>query len=183
MSADDSAVRRAQRWRTEFYFSDPASYFARLGKELAGLARRADRLGLVPCARLDGTSDLGIAGQALDRGIVPDGLRLWDYSKSVDRALAQVGSPVWDVTYSYHGNVDDSLAVLRAGGRVAVVYPSLDCVPIRQWRFRTVDGNATDLRFTDPPRTVCALPLKGVSNARKKRALRRDPDGAFIVRA
>ena len=162
--------RATQAWKTALYLGDPSTYKALVRLDMASLAGRARKLGAVPALRLDGSSDTGLsiemAGDAARLGV-----RLWDYSKSVDRAAAALGGPV-DVTLSYPGEGTDwapYAAHVKAGGRVAVV---VDCargadLPTAWEGLPAVDGDRTDLRFTDPTGVVVLLRVKGTNKAKR----------------
>jgi hypothetical protein len=93
----------------------------------------------------------------------PD-LQVYDYTKSVDHALAFAAGKLpanLDITFSRtESNDTDCRKVLMAGGRVAVVFR--DGSFPRTWQgFPVVDGDDTDLRFLDPRGVVVALKAKG----------------------
>ena len=113
-------ARNARLWRTALLYGDRDLFFALQSAEIDRHAERARSAGLIPAVRLDGTSDLG---QARRYAKWFSAAHFYDYTKSVKRALESVVSP-WHVTYSHHGNRDDTLAVLRAGGSVAAVFAS-----------------------------------------------------------
>ncbi len=152
----------ARLWRETLRRGAPDLFHALLTLELAQLQRAAERRGMTPAARLDVTSDIGLAkryARAFPR------IAFYDYTKSKKRALAALDVPNWHVTLSYSGhNLAEALEVLRAGGNVAVVFrarPGRDALPARWRGWRVLDGDQTDARFEDPPGHVVGLTLKG----------------------
>lgn len=165
----DSA-RRPQAWKTALFLGDPATYKALVRLDMAALAGRARKEGAVPALRLDGASDTGLSVEMAEDA-ARLGVRLWEYTKSIERAAASLGGPV-DVTLSYPGEGTDwapYAAHVQAGGRVAVV---VDCargadLPAAWEGLPAVDGDRTDLRFTDPTGVVVLLRVKGTNKAKR----------------
>lgn len=152
-----SSVQKARIAKTRFFFSDQKAFMETLYNDCKTLIAKAKRLGLLPCIRLNGTSDL-----AFHRLIVPSkGLTLmqlfptvpfYDYTKSIKKALdnARGLHPAnYYVTFSRDSaaNETECEQVLRAGGNVSVVFR--DTLPA-VWNHRPVlNGDVTDLRFLD----------------------------------
>lgn len=180
--------RNAQAWRTVLCFGARPLFLRLLRAELAAHENRARRAGLEPAARLDGTSDLGLATR-----LAPEfpGVMFYDYSKSAKRALsAALGgiAPNYHCTLSFTGsNKADALRVLQAGGNVAVVFASRpgikgsrdpEPIPAMLWGYPVIDGDVTDIRYGDPAGAVVGLRFKASSDwSRKVRAA-----GSFVVR-
>ncbi len=161
------ASQRARLWRTALRFGDPARFRAMLNAEVTHLIAQAAARGLVAAVRPDGGSDLG-EGTRLAEAFPQ--IQVWDYTKSASRARAYsrgTYAPNYHLTLSYAGadvpqgtaTPEDCRAFLRAGGNVAAVFSGK--VPTSFLGAKTVDGDASDLRFLDPPGTVAALKFKG----------------------
>jgi len=150
------------------------------------LISKAKRAGMLPCIRLNGTSDL-----AFHRLLVPSqgktlmqcfpSVPFYDYSKSVKKASdnAKGLHPTnYTVVFSRdsQSNETECHQVLSAGGNVAVVFR--DVLPSVFWHRPVLNGDATDLRFLDRrARTgrsgyVIGLKAKGIA--------KRDQSG-FVV--
>jgi len=169
-----SMQENARLWKTALYWGCREAFEDLLGFELASLEAASVRAGMVPCARLDGTSDLGLA-RKFSR--VFPGIRFYDYTKSPKRALKAINSEA-SVTFSYSGhNGKDARKVLKAGGTVAVAFNALPAIKGRReadtlpssWRgFPVIDGDETDLRFTDPKGVVVGLRFKASADRGKR---------------
>ena len=157
--------------RTARMVIDRDAFIADLLREVRAHARRAERLGLRPALRLNGTSD--IPWHRTDPEMIATiremGVTLYDYTKRPKPDAADHGI---DITYSHPGG--DGIATLRylqAGYRVAVVFdtPKGDALPATwappvsagAYAFPVVDGDAHDLRFLDKPGVVVGLRAKG----------------------
>ena len=190
VNADHCA--NARGWKTALYFGDRELFFALLGMELAAHERKASKLGKIAAVRLDGSSDLGIG-----RKVAPSfpGVRFYDYSKSVTRALRNArGGDVgnYHVTFSHSGrNVEECRTVLAAGGNVAVAFDVEPCaawnglkpgvLPASWLDAPVLDGDVSDVRFADPSGHVVGLRFKGSPSTRTAWELARAAAGSFVV--
>jgi len=151
-------------------------------------------MGKIPAVRVDGSSDTGL-GQDLAGPLVAVGARPYDYTKSPARALevARGGAPGYSLTFSHSGpeSLADSLAVLRAGGSVAVVGQGEE-VPEEWMGFTVIDGDAHDARFLDRELGAPAaggfvvwlkLKTSGMSRAQRDKARRAGARSGFAALA
>ena len=156
-------IQEARKTRTRMFNNDFQNYKPKLIKEITAHVKRATKLGLKPCVRLNGTSDL-----SWEDGFAPlfwrfEDVQFYDYTKSFDRMMRFLKGP-WP-TKNYHLtfsrselNDDQCNKVLDAGGSVAVVF---DDVP-DTFRGRAVyPGDDDDLRFLDPKGIWVGLKAKG----------------------
>lgn len=167
----DNAIQRARRERTREYFENRAAFLDQLSREIEQHARRAVRARLIPCVRLNGTSDIRwesvrtASGETLlDRF---EGLQFYDYTKHANRR----GVPShYHLTYSLaesERNRRGALVALESGVSVAVVLRGCgDSIHPRPfpdtWRgVPLVDGDTSDLRFLDPRGVYVGLRAKG----------------------
>jgi hypothetical protein len=173
-------IRRAARM-----ILNPDAFAIDLAREIGRHAIRAHKLGLVPCVRLNGTSDVAF------HRIMPSviiaareaGVTLYDYTKRPKPDAADHGI---DVTYSYPGgNGEAARRYLNAGHRVAVVFATRkrDRLPaewIAPWgdAYPIIDGDTHDLRFLDPGGIIVGLRAKGKATRVKPSPLGfvQDPD-------
>ena len=81
----DNHIQRARIKRTRFYAEDRRGFLAQLRKEIAAHVRRADRAGLTPCVRLNGTSDIQWELVAPELFADFDFVQFYDYTKIAKR--------------------------------------------------------------------------------------------------
>lgn len=177
-----NSVQTARAKKTRFFFSNRDAFMEQLLQDCKALVRKAKRLSMLPCIRLNGTSDL-----AFHRLIVPSkGLTLmelfpdvpmYDYTKSVKKALDNargLHAPNYYVTFSRDSasNEAECEQVLRAGGNVSVVFR--DSLPPTYFHRPVLNGDVTDLRFLDrrarAGRSGFVVGLKAKGKAKKDRS-------------
>ncbi len=170
-TAGDNTTQQARRRRTEYLYADRAEFLDRLENEITLHLRRADKAGLIPCVRLNGTSDLRwetlrTKGSATMLERFPN-LRFYDYTKRTDRTNLPAN---YHLTFSLaetRKSWEDHVTALDAGISVAVVLSgagdSAHPKPFPPtWKGRAlVDGDLSDLRFLDPPAAYIGLRAKG----------------------
>ena len=152
-----NSVQASRIKKTRWFFSNRDAFMEQLFQDCKALIAKAKRAGMLPCIRLNGTSDL-----AFHRLVVPSkGMTLmdlfpnvpfYDYSKSVKKALDNakgLHAPNYHVTFSRDSaaNENECAAVLRAGGNVSVVFR--DTLPPTYFHRPVINGDEHDLRFLD----------------------------------
>lgn len=167
----DNAIQRARRERTREWFENRSAFLDVLSHEIDLHVRRALRARLIPCVRLNGTSDIRwesvrtASGETILERFA--GIQFYDYTKHANRR----GIPDnYHLTYSLaesERNRRGALVALEQGISVAVVLrgagDSQHPKPFpATWRGRTlVDGDTSDLRFRDPRGAYIGLRAKG----------------------
>lgn len=154
-----SAVQEARIKKTKFFFENRMDFMKVLDKDIISHVKSAERKGLVPIIRLNGTSDI-----PWERIAGPDGktiierhkdLQFYDYTKRPGRVVP----PNYNLTFSLsEDNEKSALAELKRGFNVAVVFRT---PPDKFWGHPVIDGDETDLRFLDPARVIVGLKAKG----------------------
>lgn len=167
------AAQTARIRRTRFWARDRAGFMATLVDELERHQRSARARGMRAAARLNALSDLPWERFPVRRGgevlphvfaAFPD-VTFYDYTKWPIRLrplVAEISN--YSLTFSLAEDNDaHAAAALAAGVNVAVVFGG----PLPE-RFRVgdvvapvIDGDANDLRFTDPPGCFVGLSAKG----------------------
>lgn len=168
-------VRLSRVNKTRLFFHDRPAF---MREAIAGIDRarlEAQRKGLKLCVRLNGSSDLPFESLKAEGGrtilqLFPD-VQFVDYTKSPKRALRAATDPTWPANYHLtfsrsELNLEACVAILEAGGQVAVV--SSRERPAMWHGFPTVDGDQHDLRHLDGRGVVVWLTPKGGRAARDK---------------
>lgn len=165
------SVQGARIAKTKAFFRDPKGFVETLAQDIEALKRKAARLGLSPCVRLNGTSDLpwenlgGQIGVNLMRRF-PE-IAFYDYTKHPGRARAFLEGRLpanYSLTFSRSEcNGETALQLAKAGVNVAVVFAAKKGSKLpRTWAGRPViDGDKDDLRFLDKRGCIVGLRAKG----------------------
>lgn len=175
----DNAIQRARIKRTRFYADDRQGFMLALEREIRAFVRKAERKGLTPVVRLNGTSDIqfeighpvGDAATIFDA--FPD-VQFYDYTKIAKRFDRRLPDN-YRLCLSYSEASDryaDMCRTAQAYHGVSLVIVARD-ETVKQRMIAehgpgdlpAVDGDETDLRFTDPAGATVYLKAKG--NARK----------------
>jgi hypothetical protein len=160
------SVRSARIRKTRWLYDDRESFEQQLADDVSSLIAKAKRLDMVPCVRVNGTSDLPQLALRLARKF--PSVQHYDYSK-VPRCETRITNN-YHLTYSYSGyNLGECLRVLKHSVNVAVVFDTKRGEPLpKTWNgYRVIDGDLSDLRFLDPKGVIVGLRAKG--KARKIR--------------
>jgi hypothetical protein len=168
------SVQNARIAKTQRLFNDRAGFLTDLRRDIVALVAKAKRENLIPCVRLNGTSDLGWEGLARDIMREFADVQFYDYTKVLSRMLRYCDGRLpsnYHLTFSRsESNWSDCLTVLNAGGNVAAVF---EVLPESFAGFRVVPGDESDLRFLDDRGVIVGLSAKGPA--------KRDESG-FVVR-
>jgi hypothetical protein len=177
-------IQRARIQRTKFWVEDRPGFLRQLIKEIDSFLKRAERKGLVPVIRLNGMSDiqweridigheLGIESQTIFE-MYPD-TTFYDYTKIYKRFDRKLPS-------NYHLSLSFSQANqkyadkcweahLKGASLVMVYRTKEDIMNAATWfeecRVNFVNGDAHDLRFLDPAKSIVALKAKGTATKDK----------------
>jgi len=143
--------------KTYLYLVDRPRFLAQLVRELDNIQALALRKGFRAVVRLNGTSD--IRWEKLLDLEAYGAIQFYDYTKIPCRFDGDL--PVnYDLTFSRsESNEADALAVLRKGGRVAVVFRN--SLPDTWHGWPVVVGDESDMRFLDGKGVVVGLVAKG----------------------
>ena len=150
--------------RTAFYVEMTPLFIQMLTVELSQLEKEAHRQGLIPAARLNGSSDL--PWETLHPELFsefPD-IHFFDYTKVPSRMERYLNDPTWSTNYhltfsAQQNNHEEARNVLDQGGTVAAVFwPEL---PESLWGYPVLDGDKHDARFLDQAGTIVGLKAKG----------------------
>jgi len=160
-----SNVQRSRINKTKFLFEDRNGFLDQLRAEIKSAIRSSEKKGLVPCFRLNLTSDF----KWEETGIFEEfpEAQFYDYTKGKNRMLEYLQgnlSPNYHLTYSRSEKKGDDIhskAFLKSEGNVAVVFRGK--LP-KTWNgFDVIDGDESDLRFLDGTGKVIGLVEKGLA--------------------
>jgi hypothetical protein len=164
-------VQAARIRKTQWLHNDQQTFLERLVKDIIFLQKKAEKLGLIPVVRLNGTSDICFEKMGfispLDNkhyknifDVFPD-IQFYDYTKLPNRRNIPTN---YDLTFSYSGKPAYQRFIAQAienGMRIAAVFRNASMIPAEFLNRATVDGDSSDLRFLDPVNSVVALYAKG----------------------
>lgn len=171
-------IQRCRIKRTKMWAEERDTFWIRLHKEITAFVKKAERKGLTPAVRLNGTSDIrwenftpyypgGYAHTIFE--MFPD-VQFYDYTKipnrfrnelpenyhlslSFSNASERYADMCWDAHHRYNASL------------VMVYRTKNDIANARTWfeecGQRVVDGDANDLRFLDTPKSIVMLKAKG----------------------
>lgn len=154
--------------RTRFYHADRDVFMELLMREIDTLVRKAERQGVTPAVRLNGTSDINWSNVTHNGLTVFEhypNVQFYDYTKSPSIIRAAAGEDNWHVTGSYSEASDKYASMITAaadkyGSNVAVVFRD-KVMPETYMGKPVVNGDKSDLRFLDDDGVIVGLKAKG----------------------
>lgn len=163
-------VERARLAKTEYYYRHRAEFMLHAEKDLLAFQRNTLRRGLVPCVRLNGTSDLkwesasftGKDGKRY-RSLMhrfPE-LQFYDYTKALPSERPGIDElDNYHVTFSRsEDNHERAIEALAHGWNVAAVFRKE--LPDTWEGYPVLNGDESDVRFYDEPGHIVGLKAKG----------------------
>jgi len=165
-----SSVQKARIAKTQFFFNDRKGFMIQLFDEIRASIKNAKRKNMIPCFRLNLTSDLPWEkikhdGQTVFEAF-PD-VQFYDYTKIAARMADFLTGKMpknYHLTFSrseQEANQTLSTSFLASSGNVAAVFRGK--LPQKWKGHQVVDGDETDLRFLDPKGCVVGLVEKGLA--------------------
>lgn len=169
-----NTIQQARIRRTRLFVNEHETFINLLVTDLIKLRSQANKLGLIPVARLNGTSDIDFENISITRNVARNKIKyknlfkmfpeivFYDYSKRPDRVIKYLKGEYpsnYSLTFS-RSEINDniSMRLLKAGANVAMVFKD---IPEQYNGFKVVNGDLHDLRFLDPKNVVVALKAKG----------------------
>lgn len=152
----------ARLQRTLYFVHARADFKAMLYKEIRKHIKRAEKQGLIPVVRLNGTSDLPWESIFPDMFLEFSNVIFYDYTKAPIFKRQNLPSNYYLLRSHSEKNHGDLTAML-ARGNVAVVFNTKKGKALpKTWEGIDVfDGDDTDLRFLDPSNVIVGLRAKG----------------------
>ena len=148
-------IQKARIRKTQYFFEARDYFMQDLYEDIQKAIRFAERKGLTPVFRLNGTSDLSWEKYTIhDKNIFElfPNVQFYDYTKVLGRKVKHI--PNYHLTFSKaDGNDSDVAEALMQGMSVVAVYDEIPAgVP---------SADETDLRFLDPKGVMLGLKAKG----------------------
>ncbi len=161
-----SNVQRARIAKTIFFFKQKAQFMNQLIKEIQSGIKKAEKNGMIPCFRLNLTSDLPWHKIKHNGKTILEmfpNVQFYDYTPDEDRMIEFLEKKLpknYHLTFSRKESNDlICQAILASGGNVAIVFRGK--LP-KTWNGKkVVNGDDTDLRFKDGKNKVVGLIQKG----------------------
>jgi hypothetical protein len=154
-------IQQARIRKTKQFFENRETFLQELVIEIGKTIKKAEKQGLIPVFRLNGTSDLSwekyevISGKNIFQ-MFPE-VQFYDYTKVLGRKVSHI--PNYHLTFSKaDGNDMDVRLAASNGMNVAAVFHKL---PEKYIGRPVINGDDTDLRFLDPKGVIVGLKAKG----------------------
>jgi len=147
--------------KTLWYIQERKTFLNQLRKEINAFIKKAKSKGLVPCIRLNGTSDISWE----NTGLIEEfkNITFYDYSKIYKRALSYINGELpsnYYLLYSLNeDNKKQAFDILKKGGNISAVFRKK--LPNMYKGFKVINADAHDLRFLDVKNTIAGLVAKG----------------------
>jgi len=163
----DNAIQRARIARAELFNNDREAFMQQLVKEIQAFQRKAERKGLVPVVRLNGTSDIlwetiPVGGHENTMAMFPD-LQFYDYTKVYKRVMRPLPAN-YHLSVSYSEASQKyalSAAAVTHQSNINLVVVFRDELPETYLGRPVINGDESDLRFLDEPGVIVGLKAKG----------------------
>jgi len=157
-----NVIQKARIRKTQYFFEARDAFMKDLYHDIVRAKKFAERKGLIPVFRLNGTSDLswekyevGTTGMNLFQ-LFPT-TQFYDYTKILGRKVAQYAN--YHLTFSRaDGNDADVARAIEQGLNIAAVF---DHMPETYMGLPVINADDTDLRFLDPKGCIAGLKAKG----------------------
>lgn len=159
-------IQQSRIIKTKWFHKDQDAFVDALVRDIEATIRKADRLGLTPCIRLNGTSDLSWENIRHNGKRIMDifsDIQFYDYTKVPIRMKRFLNGEMpanYHLTFSRSGDNDREVSeVISRGGNVSAVFLN---EPPTEWNgMRVIRGDDHDLRFLDPRGVIVGLKAKG----------------------
>lgn len=156
-----NVIQQARIRKTKYFFENRNHFMLDLFRDIEKTIKQAEKKGLTPVFRLNGTSDLAWEKYTLPNGknlfeMFPE-VQFYDYTKVNNRKVKHI--PNYHLTFSKaDGNDMDVRLAMSNGMNVAVVFKNLPATYLGR---PVINGDETDLRFLDPKGVIVGLKAKG----------------------
>lgn len=173
-------VQQARIRKAHWFNTDREGFMRQLVLDIQALQKKANKLGLIPLVRLNGTTDIryesirftlpGKLAMVTIFELFPE-IQFYDYTKIANRKDLPAN---YDLTFSYSGVKAFQIHAYKAlanGLRLAVVFDK--ALPEEFLGLPVIDGDQSDIRHLDPKRCIVGLKAKGKA---------KNDNSGFVVR-
>jgi len=155
-----NVIQQARIRKTRAFFENREQFLMELFHEIESTIKYAEKKGLIPVFRLNGTSDIGWekirVGQYRNMMEAFPNIQFYDYTKIAGRTVPAN----YNLTFSAaDGNDHDVYRAIEAGYNVAAVFDK--GLPEQYLGLPVINADDTDLRFLDPKGVIAGLKAKG----------------------
>lgn len=148
------SIQEARIIKTLHFLNNRAGFIEQLREDIKALVRSAQRQGLKPCVRLNGTSDIPWERIAPELFEEFSDVQFYDYTKWPEDS--RTNRPVnYHLTQSYN----EEIGLINQALNLAVVFR--DKLPDTFYGVKVIDGTEHDLRFLDESGVIVGLIAKG----------------------
>jgi len=153
-------IQQARIRKTKYFFEARDYFMADLKADIEKGIKMAEKLGLTPVFRLNGTSDLAFEKYTINENnlfeLFPD-VQFYDYTKVLGRKVSKYKN--YHLTFSAaDGNDADVAEAIKQGMNVAMVF---DKLPESYMGREVINADEHDLRFLDKQGVIAGLKAKG----------------------
>jgi hypothetical protein len=154
-------IQKARIRKTEYFYNARQDFMLDLKKDIEKGIKMAEKLGLTPVFRLNGTSDLSWEKYDMLPGLnvfecFPT-VQFYDYTKVLGRKVKGI-SNYFLIFSKADGNDADVALAQAAGMNVAAVF---DKIPESYAGVEVINADEHDLRFLDKKGVIAGLKAKG----------------------
>jgi hypothetical protein len=157
-----NVIQQARLRKTKMFFENRDQFMKDLYHDILKGIKQAERLGLTPVFRLNGTSDLAwekytVGTTDMNLFQLFPSVQFYDYTKVLGRKVSHL--PNYHLTFSKaDGNDMDVRIAASKGMNVAAVFKEMPETYIGR---KVINGDETDLRFLDEKGVIVGLKAKG----------------------
>jgi len=150
-----NAIQKARIRKTVQYFFARDTFLADLEADIRKGIKFAEKQGLTPVFRLNGTSDLSVEKWGIIEKFPT--VQFYDYTKVLGRKVKHIEN--YHLTFSAaDGNDADVVEAIKQGMNIAMVF---DALPDTYMGLEVIDADEHDLRFLDKKGVIAGLKAKG----------------------
>jgi hypothetical protein len=165
--ATTNAIQIARIRKSVWFMEQREAFMAQLIKEIRLAIKSAEKHGLTPVFRLNGTSDIrweSIRFEGLTVFEHFPTIQFYDYTKHSNRKNIPTN---YHLTFSLaENNESAAIDAIHNGMNVAAVFAKVPThytvdAGLRSWHLPVINGDESDLRFLDIPGVIVGLKAKG----------------------